>query len=268
MTHLFATDLDGTILASNHLFNPKDVEVLELLGQQNVVRVVATGRSLNSVLNVMPLDFPIDYLVFSSGAGIYCWNKKQLLASTHLGFELTQRVTSVLNQQGIEYTVHASIPNNHLFHFSKPERLHPDFLRYLKLHHAHAKPLGAELAVHNYTQTMAFVDDLHVFTQISKMLPEVKVVRATSPLDGQSIWMECFHPSVSKAQGILWVAELTNVDVDNVVVLGNDYNDLDMLNCFKQSFVVANAPEELTASYQVVADVYSAPLCDWYQRFN
>ena len=45
---LFITDLDGTLLRSDRTFSAGDLASLRSLGDHHVVRVVATGRSMNS----------------------------------------------------------------------------------------------------------------------------------------------------------------------------------------------------------------------------
>ena len=65
------TDLDGTLLGSDQQLSPANHDVLEVLGQQGILRVVVTGRSLFSCRRVLDRSFPIDLLVTSSGAGIF-----------------------------------------------------------------------------------------------------------------------------------------------------------------------------------------------------
>ena len=43
---LFITDFDGTLLRTDRTLDEKDLETLEKLGRMNIVRVIATGRSL------------------------------------------------------------------------------------------------------------------------------------------------------------------------------------------------------------------------------
>ncbi|MBK3517945.1 HAD hydrolase family protein [Carboxylicivirga marina] len=268
MTKLLATDLDGTILARGEKFNSEDINVLKHLGGKDYVRVVATGRTLQSAFRVLPDDFPIDYLVFSSGAGIYCWKTKQLLSTCHLGFEKTKAVVEVFKKFHVEYTLHHPIPENHLFFHPEGDDVHPDFDRYLEFNQPHAEVINGSVPQLDYTQTLAFVPDMNIFDAIKKEISGVKVVRATSPIDGVSIWMECFNPLVSKANGVLEVCKLERVNAADVSVVGNDYNDLDMLNAFAGAYVVANAPDELKAKFVNLVAIQQAPLADWFQRFT
>ena len=80
---------------------------------------------------------------------------------------------------------------------------------------------------------------------IEQALSEFSVVRATSPLNEQFLWIEIFNRKVSKSQAISWLAKELDVKRQEVVAVGNDYNDLDMLKWAGHSFVVRNAPQTL-----------------------
>lgn len=73
-------DLDGTTLPRNwHQISEENRVALEEAGQQGVVRILATGRSVFSLNNTLPEGLPVDYMVFSSGAGIMHWADKEIL---------------------------------------------------------------------------------------------------------------------------------------------------------------------------------------------
>ena len=73
---LVATDLDGTFLMNNKSISKPNLEALRTLGQNNIVRVAATGRNLIKINEVIPEEVPFDYYVYSSGAGIFDKNRK------------------------------------------------------------------------------------------------------------------------------------------------------------------------------------------------
>ena len=47
---------------------------------------------------------------------------------------------------------------------------------------------------------------------------------------------------------------MLNVSKRDVMAIGNDFNDIDMLDFTANSFVVENAPEVLKEKYRVVAN--------------
>ena len=89
--------------------------------------------------------------------------------------------------------------------------------------------------------------------EITAICSQCSVVKATSPLDGLSLWIEIFAPNVSKSHAVAWLAETLGVHQNNTCAVGNDYNDVDLLHWAGQGFLVANGPPSLQASFPGVA---------------
>ena len=248
-----ATDLDGTILTRNgNGYHPEDIDALYHMGEAGVKRVIATGRPLNSAKKVIPPGFPVDYLVFSSGAGVYDWQEERILEAKHLGAEKSKEIIPLLKSLKLNFTLHWPIPENHCFYFSETESNHADFIRYIDHNEKFAFLLEDRLPEKDYTQVLAFLPDVSVYEHLTGKVSGVKAVRATSPIDGKSVWMEFFHKGVSKAEGLKFICELEKIEKNEVVVLGNDFNDIDMLGAFDTAFVVREAPDELKRRFSVV----------------
>ena len=58
---------------------------------------------------------------------------------------------------------------------------------------------------------------------------------------------------MSKGDAIVHLAQSLGNGVEDCMVIGNDYNDLDMLEVCPHSFVVANSPEELKDRFTEVS---------------
>ena len=82
--------------------------------------------------------------------------------------------------------------------------------------------------------------------------PEHSVVRATSPLDHQSTWMEIFPATVSKSQAAARLCQSLGIDPSRTLAVGNDYNDADLLHWAGRAVVVGNAPQELRDRHPAV----------------
>ena len=254
---MVVSDLDGTLLSSARIVSPENLVTLEGLGRQGVIRVIATGRSLYSFQKVIPPNFPIDYLVFSSGAGIFDWSKQELIRSRHLSADEIQHGIRLLMQHELDFMLHHPIPDNHHFWYRHAETPTPDFLRRYELYKTFAAPLDLERF---YAQTACqFVaiahgsESLPKYEELKIQLSSLKVIRTTSPLDDSSFWIEIFPQSVSKALASEWLAQRFQVDPATILAIGNDYNDLDLLQWAGYSFVVSNAPDDLKLAYTAVA---------------
>ncbi|MCD6566236.1 MAG: HAD family phosphatase, partial [Bacteroidales bacterium] len=98
--------------------------------------------------------------------------------------------------------------------------------------------------------------------------PGYHVERTTSPLDGKSIWTEIFPRGISKGSGSLFLANKLNISLPDIMAVGNDYNDITMLDWTENSFIVSNSADELCEMYEVVGANEETGLCEAINRFN
>lgn len=251
--HLVATDLDGTLLNDEHKISEPNLKILHRLEQLNILRVVATGRSYYSFKQVIPEDFPIDFLAFSTGAGIMSWPDKQLIYSRYLEAKKVEAIARLLIMEKVDFMIHHAIPDNHYFDYCRFGYHNPDFDRRCIHYGVFGKPKSADtLNFFNATQVLAVFppEKEKLFNKISAAMKDVKVIKATSPLDKQSLWMEVFPEEVSKGKAVEWLCQQQGVDIENTLGVGNDFNDLDLLHATRYSYVVENAAMPLKKEFK------------------
>ena len=253
---LVVTDLDGTLLDSASRLSDVNRRTLECLGRKGVVRAVATGRSLYSARLAMRQDFPVDYLAFSSGAGIVSWPDGRLLRSPVMDPDLVSRLVARLRGLVLDFMVQHAAPDSHRFHFVRSSRRNVDFEHRIERYRRFARPLHdgatAEFGVSQFVVVEPPGTDSHREFLVREF-EDVHVVRTTSPLDHASTWIELFPGGVSKAHASDWIRGRHAIDAAHTVAIGNDYNDLDMLDWATHAFVVSNAPPSMRDRFAVVA---------------
>ena len=251
------TDLDGTLLQTDGKLSPTNVSTLEELGRDQILRIIATGRTLYSAFKALPRSFPIDYLIFSSGAGILDWQTRQILSAHHLSGDEIAVVSHLLIAHDLDFMIHQPIPDNHYFFYRATGRENPDFVRRCQLYQAFASPIdGAAMTFSKACQILA-IDPRRgpqsKYDLLKQQLRTLNVIRSTSPIDGISTWIEIFPATVSKGLASAWLARKHNANRTTALALGNDYNDLDLLQWAGHSFVVRNAPPDLKHAYRSVS---------------
>ena len=262
---LFVTDLDGTLLDDHKRIAPRDLAALARLRQLGVSVALATGRSDYSVdrlleqLTQTDTFLPADHIIFSTGAGIMDFPGRRLLKSFALPPEDVRRISRMLDSLALDYMIHRPVPDTRRFLYREGNAgKNPDFHRRLALYNSHATPLSpaALAAIDGATEVLCIVPaeiGHPVAEQLTAGLPGYSVIKATSPLDGHSIWIEIFAPAVSKSQAVQWLAGELGVEREQVCAVGNDYNDEDLLHWAGRSFVVANSPPPILARFRSVA---------------
>ena len=254
-TGLVVTDLDGTLLDSASRLSDANRRTLETLGRNGVVRAVVTGRSLFSARHVMHEDFPVDYLAFSSGAGVVSWEDGRLLRSLAMNADIVSRLVARLRSLALDFMVHHAVPDTHCFHFFRSSDRNRDFERRIELYDRYAQRghdgAGAGIEVSQLLVIEPPGSTSHL-ELLAREFEDVHVVRTTSPLDHASMWIELFPAGVSKALASDWLRHRHSIDHGRTIAVGNDYNDLDMLEWARRACVVSNAPEAMRARFDVV----------------
>jgi hypothetical protein len=253
---MVVSDLDGTLLDSSHRLSTADRETLVELGRRGVIRVVATGRSLFSARRVLAEDFPIDFLAHSSGAGIVSWPVQRSVRAVHMTPCAATGLARELSARGLDFMLHRAIPDNHHFYAHESGRDNVDFERRYRLYAEYAEELRTPFTS-DESMCQAIVIDPPPrpgsLAELRAALPKFQIIRTTSPLDGKSTWIEIFPIGVGKAIAASWLREREGCRGSACVAVGNDYNDLDLLDWADLPFVVSNAPDELRSRYSTVA---------------
>lgn len=264
-----AFDLDGTLLNDERQVSETDYSLLETLGQNGVLRVAATGRNLFSLNRVLAPDFPMDYAIFSSGAGIMNWKTKEILHTEHLTKNEIDRIIKILDSFELNYSLHQCIPNNHHLYLHAPHPLAHDLLNYTAAYQPYVEPINFDKLPEQATQFIVLLNShVSLFDTLKTKMNFVKTILTTSPVDKKSMWIEVFNHRVSKANGLKWLCNHININNPKIMAIGNDYNDEELLHHSNFSFVVANAPADLKDKFTVVANNNNNGLSEAWNKIS
>lgn len=270
MIKLVATDFDGTLYSPRHPVSDRNRKTLEWLGVKGICRVLVTGRNLYSALKRLDENFPIDYLIFSNGAGLMEWRGKKLLRRAMLAPEDTAQIADCLLAAGVDLMLHMPIPLNHYFFYhtfaSQPKG---DLKNRIEIYRPFTAPWKDLQSTAVYaTQFLAvYQPEDESYLNLNGPLANYMVIRTTSVLDGISTWMEIFPGGVNKASALADLAQMLGWRPENVLVLGNDYNDLQMLEWCPNARVVDNAPDNLKARFPGTVACGQSPLWEVCKEF-
>lgn len=251
---MLVVDYDGTLAASDYYVDDITIDRLRQLENSNVIRVINTGRSLFSLKNVIDDDFPVDYVVFSAGIGIYNWRDKSLLQANNFSKQDTKEIYEYLCLRKYDFMVQLPVPDNHYFHHFGDIKNNSDFKSRVSSYESY----GIEPIITCPESSSQFVvicpQGLDYFHTIKRRFNNSNVVKATSPINHKSVWVELLPKGISKASGIEFIQNMLDIRIEDIVAVGNDYYDLDMLNFVKpeNAYLVNNAPEEMKPLFKII----------------
>ncbi len=159
----------------------------------------------------------------------------------------------------VDFMVHSPVPDNHHFEFHGNRLENSDFSIRCERYGDSCSPMdpknpGVKRASQFLVIARPDEEPERFHLALQEAFPALSVIRTTSPLDHCSCWIELFPPEVSKAKAAAWLCQRLGIERELSLAVGNDYNDLDLLEWCHRCAVVGNAPLELRRSFRVVSD--------------
>lgn len=231
------SDLDGTLLNSDHTISAYTKSVFQELHKQNYLIIVATGRHhMDAMAIINSLDFPV-YLVTSNGARIHS-PEKELLYSFNmngdsvksvLSLDIDPEITTVLFRETVWQT---SKTNNKLNAFQKDLAYPPQVVDF------------SELDDFNAIKIFFTHDDHQRLVDLKE-----KILESHSDMFSHAfslpICLEFMDKSVDKSVAIGKILEKEGYTFEEAITFGDGFNDEKMLDSAGIGLIMANAPENL-----------------------
>lgn len=257
---LWLTDLDGTIKPGNgDPLAPADLEAMRNLGRAGWFRVVATGRSLFSFAKAWEPGLELDALIFSSGAGLCAWDKMgpgPLLKAVVFEAAPARLVLQAALDLGYSFFAFQAPPDNHHFYYRRTPQAPAGFQKRLEIFAAQCRPWSDRnlSSPEPVSQLMIMVPAAEADQAEAEFRRRAagfspSVVRASSPFSDGHVWLEIFPPGISKGLAAAALAAELGLPASRSVALGNDYNDLDLLEWAGRAFVTSDAPPEMAQRF-------------------
>ena len=264
---ILLTDFDGTVKPPKGPVAEADIEALAELGRRGVVRVVATGRSLYAFVRDWDRRMEMDYLIFSSGLGACAWGPGgagEMLFARSFAPDAAERALAASLALRRGFFAFEPPPECHRFLYLAPEGHPPTrgFLARMELYKDYGAPfLGEPLGPRGqFLITAPKAEMPEVREEFDRLSPGLSLIYSTSPMGDPSLWLEIFPPGVSKGAAAKELSGRLGLGPDDALAIGNDYNDLDLLEWASLSFLTQDASPALVNLHPAAPASGEAPL--------
>ncbi|WP_179334704.1 HAD family hydrolase [Winogradskyella costae] len=243
---MVVTDMDGTLLNSNHEVSSRFFELFKNLKQQNIQFVAASGRPYYSIVEKLQ---PIkdDIIIVAENGGLVIKNKNVLLSyklNTNRLVELYKLVTSIENTYPIFCT------KDQAFILRASDELVKTFSEYYSVYtiidsFEEITEDVIKIALYHTTNSEA-----NIFPFVKHLKPELNVV-----VSGNH-WVDISEAITNKGNALTFLQKQLNIKPSETMVFGDYNNDLEMLKCAKYSYAMANAHPDVkaVAKYETVSN--------------
>lgn len=253
MIKLFATDLDGTLLKENRYIDNKDKKTLRSLANNGTEIVFATGRTDQECVQLLQDVGVTGHRISQNGA--FVMNKNNQMIKRNL---FSKEMSQVIYHKVIDYPAYYFITteNNIFYQQEIPiiEELQPIFQNRLIHNNEIINQIENDLPIAKF-MLLAETDQL---LEIQKEI-ETELLGQISSFLSAPLCLDIVPVNVNKRVGMYHLLDTLNLEADEIAVIGDSYNDIEMLKMTPHSYAMATAdPAVKNAAQHVVNHVYEA----------
>jgi Cof subfamily protein (haloacid dehalogenase superfamily) len=239
-----ALDLDGTLLNSNNEISDFNKDILWRLKERGVHIILCTGRPYNAMKKFrdeLSLD---DHVICFNGANIVDKDEKLVLD------------TSLDTETSLELVKVGRVRNTYFHGFMEDKWLVPytnEISEKYKARTGLTETVGALEEVEGLRFTkMMYIGENALLREIYEELDEKLGERVYKAFSNPN-FLEVLSGSSSKAKALDFFLKEKGLTPENLLVMGDSYNDLEMLKFAKYGVVMENTPEELKEQFDLIA---------------
>ena len=241
---LIITDMDGTLLNSSGKLTQKTIQTIKKANEKGVLFSISTGRPIqgikkfNSILN---LKCPV---IAYNGAMLAELNTDKIIFEKSLENEAAIKIweTGQIKKTTIcvwsNHKLYVNILNKNIQKYKKLHEIEPILINNIE-----------EILKNKITKILWYDKNENISKWQNEFSKEsfFKTTACTS----KPYFLEFFNSEVSKALTLKKLANLYNIKKEEIIAIGDGYNDLSMLEYSGLGVAMENADEKVkkTADY-------------------
>ncbi|ADV49866.1 Cof-type HAD-IIB family hydrolase [Cellulophaga sp. E16_2] len=228
---MVVTDMDGTLLNSNHQVSDKFYQLYEELKKRDIKFVAASGRQYHSIIDKLaPIKNEI--IVISENGGFAMQHGKEILV-TPLPNKTKNEIISLLN--GVK-NIHLVLCGKNCAYISKESSLFEQKLKEYYSNYELLDNLSAydgeivKIAIYHFESS-----EKYIYPKVFHLEDELQV-----KISGAN-WVDISSKNANKGYALEKVMKENNIKPHELLVFGDYNNDLEMLALADYSIAMENA---------------------------
>jgi len=256
---LIVTDLDGTLLNSKHEISAENIEALKFAQKQGIEVAIATGRTYGNTLALCKKAGLKLHIISNNGSFVYTENGKMLMEN---GLDIQNAKNALYWLQDNNYSYSICTNRNFFMPDNTSSILTSDF--------ENAKDIDSIWNRVNVKQMInskiLALDGLRLMKNVAEVFEQQVTIghisvttfdkdkfskgkeyfsanKDLSVVTSESIIFDLMNNSTSKGNGLQYLINYLKIPFQDVMAIGDNYNDISMLERVGHSVAIGNAEE-------------------------
>lgn len=269
MIKLIVSDMDGTLLNSNHQISKENLEAIRKAEEKGIHFAIATGRAYSDVKPLLDENNLKCECILSNGAE-YRDKDGNILEEVAIEKDSARKIINMIQKDGLSVEIYADDgfytidteedslietarriqtfnPGTSFEEALEQAKIHPHFVN---LHYIDdvEEFLNSDVKIAKF---VAFYEDEETTLKVKSTLEDIEGIAISSTFTRN---IEINNEHAQKGLILSKVIEKLGLKKEEVIVLGDSYNDISLFTEFPISFAMENAVPEIKKLAKYITD--------------
>jgi Cof subfamily protein (haloacid dehalogenase superfamily) len=256
---LVAIDLDGTLLNKEDEVSQYNIEVIKKLKKLGIKIAIITGRRFISMMDVVKdLEIELPYICFNGGMVVNQYNHEIIYKET-LDMSISKQVLLEMKEKDIPIFIYkAEVKGPSTFYYNSGD--HPRVKGYIEFETkrnqiAPIKELDKEFDFDPICiKSFGHYDDIKKVEYLKEKYQHSDLTwLQTVGVNKKTHYLELYPSRANKANGLKWLSEQYNIKKSDIIAIGDNLNDLEMLEWAGLGIAMGNAHQKAKEAADLIA---------------
>lgn len=249
---VMALDIDGTLLDDRKVLSAANREAVLMAQQQGIEVVLCTGRPIQGVQMVselLRLPTDLSYYVAYNGSLVENWKDKTTIFSKQLSRQTAAMICRLIEPYSVD--VHGFTEKG-IISF-KPEiasyTVRESYLSAAPLQYCEVSQLDRQTAFYKF-MIVGEPEKLEQFYQVAHS----ELLQSVDCYFSEPHYLEVVPKGINKGAALQQLLTHLKLSTDQLLAIGDNYNDLEMLQLASVGVAMANSPQAIKDQSDHVTD--------------
>lgn len=240
------SDIDGTLLTSEHIVSPLTRSAIHTLTDQGVLFAISSARSPSGIRPIIEKNNFHCCTIAFSGALILD-ETQNILYEKGMTISDASKIIDVIEKKCPHVTWNVFTAKDWIVKDrTDPHVIHEETVVETTSREGSLNSFPAAAMV---DKILCMCDPKYMpqtETLLRNSFPELSIAKSSDSL------LEIMADGVNKAEAVKYLCELRKIPLTSTVAFGDNYNDLEMLEAVEYGILMGNAPSELQKQFSFV----------------
>lgn len=245
------TDMDGTLLTEQHTVSHITHKKINELISKGILVIPISARPLHGMLHITENVFPLDIPVVSLN-GSYIWHKGDIIYQVDVSLPEAEAVNNLAAKHPVSAMYYSqmqwyAIDNTDAV--KKEQKITPVPVT--------VQPFDRTVHIWNENKTgpnkILIAGDPSLILQVEQELLQ-QFGNTLNIYKSQPKYVEVMNQAASKTSAMQFIMEMYGLKKEEVIAIGDNYNDKGMIEFAGLGIAMGNAPDEIKAVADMVTD--------------